>query len=116
MRQNFIRYLASEKMYPFTLMAIEKKVTVNGLSQRFDLLVYDRKGNPFLVAEFKSHTVKITQDAFSQAVRYNSKLKVPLILVSNGLEHFICRIDYVSNSVSYLKEIPEFEGLKESKN
>ena len=108
-RQNFIRYLIQEKKYPKTLMAVEKKVMVNGLSQRFDLLVYDRKGNPYLVAEFKSPGVKITQDTFSQAVRYNSNLKVPLILVSNGLDHFICRIDYSLQTVSYLKEIPDFE-------
>jgi type I site-specific restriction endonuclease len=109
-RQNFITYLIREKNYPQNLMAVEKKVLVNNLTQRFDLVVYDRKGNPFLVAEFKSPTVKISDTAFSQAVRYNSNLKVPLILVSNGIKHYICRIDYLTNSASYLKEIPEFES------
>jgi len=107
-RQNVIAYLSSEKKYPVTLMAVEKKLMVNNMPQRFDLLIFDRKGNPLLVAEFKAPSVKITQDAFSQVVRYNSKLRVPLILVSNGLTHFICKIDYQSGSVVYLDQIPEF--------
>jgi len=107
-RQNLIAYLSAEKHYPVPLMAVEKKLMVNNMPRRFDLLIYDRKGNPLLVAEFKSPSVKIVQDAFTQVVRYNSKLRVPLILVSNGLTHFICKIDYHSGSVVYLDQIPDF--------
>lgn len=110
-RQHFLHYLVAEKGYPASLMAVEKKVTVNGLSQRFDLLVYDRKGAPLLVAEFKAPGVAVTQAAFDQAVRYNSALKVPLILVSNGLQHFVCRVDYEAHTAGYLKEVPHFDDL-----
>jgi len=110
-RQHFLHYLVAEKGYPASLMAVEKKVNVNGLSQRFDLLVYDRKGAPLLVAEFKAPGVAVTQAAFDQAVRYNSALKVPLILVSNGLQHFVCRVDYAAHTAGYLREVPHFDEV-----
>ncbi len=107
-RQNFIQYLVSEKNYPRNLMAVEKQVKVNGKQRRFDLLVYSRNGQPRLIVEFKAPGVKITQDAFDQVVRYNMALRVDKVIVSNGLQHFACDIDYKTNSFSYLKEIPEY--------
>jgi len=107
-RQNFIRYLTSEKKYPENLMAVEKQIKVNEKLRRFDLLVYLRNGQPDLIAEFKAPNVKITQETFDQAVRYNMALRVKKIVVSNGMQHFACKIDYINNSYSYLSEIPEF--------
>lgn len=107
-RQNFIEYLKNEKKYPETLMAVEKQLKVNGKQRRFDLLVYLRNGQPHLIAEFKAPNVKITQDTFDQVVRYNMALRVERVVVSNGLQHFACEIDYVKNSFSYLPEIPGF--------
>jgi len=107
-RQNFIQYLKIEKKYPENLMAVEKQIKVNGKQRRFDLLIYLRNGQPYLIAEFKAPNVKITQDAFDQVVRYNMALRVERVIVSNGLQHFACQIDYVKNSFIYLPEIPEF--------
>lgn len=107
-RQNFIRYLVEEKKYPESLMAVEKKLFINQQPQRFDLLVYGRNGQPLLMAEFKAPDIKVSQKAFDQAVRYNMVLKVETIVVSNGLDHFVCKIDYEKNSYSFLKEVPEF--------
>jgi len=107
-RQNFIEYLKKEKKYPETLMAVEKKILVNQNLRRFDLLIYTRNGQPHLIAEFKAPGVKITQETFDQVVRYNMALKVEKVVVSNGLQHFVCEIDYGKNSYSYLTEIPEF--------
>lgn len=107
-RQNFIEYLKNEKNYPISLMAVEKKVLVNNLARRFDLLMYSRSRIPLLVVEFKAPEVKITQETFDQVVRYNMGLKVIYIAVSNGLQHFICRMDYETNGYTYLTEIPDF--------
>ncbi len=107
-RQNFIQYLIDEKKYPQTLMAVEKQIKVNRQQRRFDLLIYQRNGTPFLIAEFKAPNVKITQDAFDQVVRYNMALRVERVVVSNGLQHFACAIDYEKNSYSFLQEIPSF--------
>lgn len=107
-RQHFIRYLIEEKNYPESLMAVEKQITLNGKLFRFDLLVFRRNGQPLLIAEFKAPGVKISQDTFDQVVRYNMKLKVERVVVSNGLQHFVCEIDYQQNSYKYLREVPEF--------
>lgn len=107
-RQNFIRFLKTEKKYPESLMAVEKQISVNGNQRRFDLLVYSRKGVPVVIVEFKAPAVKITQAAFDQVVRYNMALRVNHVIVSNGLQHFVCEIDYENNSYSFLKDIPEF--------
>lgn len=107
-RQNFIQYLIQEKKYPENLMAVEKQIKVNGKQRRFDLLIYSRNGQPLVIAEFKAPGVKISQDAFDQVVRYNMSLRVEKVIVSNGLQHFACEIDYLKNSFKYLPEIPEF--------
>ncbi len=107
-RQHFIRFLQVEKKYPLSLMAVEKQVLVNGKQRRFDLLIYSRKGQPHLIAEFKAPSVKISQDTFDQVVRYNMALRVERVVVSNGFQHFICEIDYTRNSYSFLQEIPDF--------
>ncbi len=89
-------------------MAVEKKIVVNGNQRRFDLLVYNRNGQPLLISEFKAPYVKITQETFDQVVRYNMALKVKNVVVTNGMQHFACEIDYTNNSYRYLTEIPEF--------
>lgn len=107
-RQNFIRYLINEKNYPESLMAVEKKILVNQKQRRFDLVVYSRSGTPLLVAEFKAPDVKISQETFDQVVRYNMALRVKRVVVSNGMQHFACEIDYENNHYRYLNEIPEY--------
>lgn len=107
-RQNFIQYLKNEKKYPGALMSVEKQILVNNNQRRFDLLIYTRNGQPHLIAEFKAPKVKITQETFDQVVRYNMSLRVERVVVSNGLQHFACEIDYIKNSYSYLPEIPVF--------
>lgn len=110
-RQHFIEYLKTEKNYPASLMAVEKQITINQMQRRFDLLVYSRTHQPCLIAEFKAPDVKITQEVFDQVVRYNMVLKVAGIIVSNGLQHFACKIDYAGNRFSYLREIPGYEEV-----
>lgn len=110
-RQNFLKYLSAEKRCPRSLMAVEKKVLINGLSQRFDLLVFSRKGDPLMVAEFKAPTVRINQAVFDQAVRYNSALRAPYFLISNGMDHFICQVDYQNHQTTYIREIPTFAEM-----
>ncbi len=107
-RQNFVQYLIKAKKYPETLMAVEKQIKVNNNPRRFDLLTYTRNGQPYLIAEFKAPDVKITQETFDQVVRYNMALKVDRVIVSNGMQHFACEINYVKNTYSFLYEVPEY--------
>jgi hypothetical protein len=108
-RQNFIQYLINEKQYPQSLMAVEKQLSLNGKLFRFDLVSYSREGKPYLVAEFKAPEIKISQETFDQVVRYNSALQVKIVIVSNGMQHFVCEIDNEGGSYIYLNEIPSFQ-------
>ncbi|MFH1320438.1 MAG: type I restriction enzyme HsdR N-terminal domain-containing protein [Bacteroidota bacterium] len=116
-RQNFVQYLIHEKQFPKGLIAIESvinyapehKVMFAG-KKRGDIVAYDRSGNPLLITECKSPDIKITQDAFDQAARYNMALKVKYLVVTNGLIHYCCLMDYVKKSYEFLEEIPEYDA------
>ncbi len=108
-RQNFLQYLISEKKFPASLIAVEAGLKYNQLQKRTDVIVYDKQGQPHLMVECKAPEVKITQDAFDQIARYNMEFKVKYLVVTNGLHHFCCMMDYADNSYHYLEGIPEFE-------
>lgn len=110
-RQRFIRLLITEKGYPASLMVIERGLVLNGNRFRADLLLYNRAGNPLLIAEFKAPAVRVTQAAFDQVARYNMRFQVPYLIVSNGLDHYCCRIDFQAGTYFFLAEIPPFEKI-----
>jgi len=110
-RQNFMQFLVVEKKYSSSLLTVEAAVNINGNPQRADLIVFDRQATPVLVAEFKAPEVKITQQTFDQIARYNMPLKVKFLIVSNGLQHYCCQVDFESGTYSFLQEIPEFSKV-----
>ena len=107
-RQNFIKYLNKEKKYPIGLMGVEKIVKYNNLKTRADIVLYNTRGVAEIIVECKSPDVKITQDTFYQIARYNSKLKVQYLIVTNGINHYCCKMDYHTNKVKFLEEIPTY--------
>jgi len=113
-RQNFVQFLITEKKYSVSLINIEAGVKVNNNAQRADMVVFDRCGMPALIAEFKAPGIKISQHTFDQIVRYNMQLKVKYLIVSNGIDHFCCKINYTDNSYSFLNEIPDFTLILET--
>lgn len=110
-RQNFLKYLVEEKNYPASLIAVEKEFKLNNLSKRSDAVIYNKMGNPFLILECKATSVKIDQKVFDQIARYNMKLKVDILIVTNGMEHYCCRIDYENQKYYFLKDIPNSNDL-----
>jgi len=107
-RQHFIHYLNKEKNYPFGLMGVEKMVKYNSLKTRADIVLYTADGKPNVIVECKAPNVEITQDAFNQIAKYNYKLRVKYLVVTNGLQHFCCEMDYENNKLTFLEEIPEY--------
>ena len=107
-RQNFIMFLTLEKKYPASLIAVETKVNINGLSQRADIVVFGKKGTPVLIVECKAPTVKITQDTFYQVLRYNMRIQTKIICVTNGIQHYCALIDESGTSYKFLEQIPEY--------
>ncbi len=87
-RQHVFHWLTGEHQYPKSLIRIETGMHYNQLLKRTDIVVYDREGSPFLLVECKAPHIKLTDNVFDQAIRYNAVLKAKYILVTNGLEHF----------------------------
>lgn len=110
-RQHFVHYLISEKGYPKELIGNEIMIKLNGTSKRCDTVVYDRFLDPLLVVEYKSPTVEISRAVFDQIARYNHVLKVRYLIVSNGIRHFCCQINYKSHDYLFLEEIPAYSQL-----
>lgn len=107
-RQNFIVFLTEEKKYPKTLIGIEKEFKINNLSKRFDVLIFDNSGLPDIIVECKAPQIKITQDTFDQIARYNLKFNAKYVIVTNGLEHFFCRLDHKNKKYEFLRDIPTY--------
>lgn len=110
-RQHFIRFLIDVKGYPAALLAVEKQLTMNGMKKRCDAILFDKERQPFMIIEFKSANVPITQATFDQVAVYNSKLKVGLFILSNGLEHYCCKVNTETARYEFFPEIPEFNSL-----
>lgn len=108
-RQHFIQYLMEEKKYPISLFAVEKQLIINNRKKRTDILVYNTAGNHEIIVECKAPNVKITQDSFDQIARYNLKLNANYLIVSNGLQHYFCKMDVAQETYIFLKDIPNYE-------
>lgn len=110
-RQHLIRYLFEEKQVPMHMMASERGLKVNRMQKRFDLVVFAPSGCPVMIVECKAPTVQLTEDVYYQIARYNMTLKVNHLLVSNGLKHIYCLVDYISEGLVYGENIPSYEIL-----
>ncbi len=111
-RQNFIHFLIYQKSVPTSLIAVEYALIVNKMKKRADIAVFGTGGKPLLMVECKASSVKINQKVFDQVARYNLALKVKYLVVTNGLEHYVCQIDFKTNNYTFLEEIPNFEQMR----
>lgn len=105
-RQNFLLYLHKEKEFPKSLIAVEVSIKSNQLEKRCDIVVYNRNGAPEIIVECKATSVKISQDVFDQIASYNIALQVKYLIVTNGINHYCCEMNYSENSYKFVKEIP----------
>ena len=108
-RQHFLQYLLQDKNYPSSLIALEAGLKYNTLQKRADILIYNKQGDPHMIVECKAPTIKISQDTFDQVARYNMVFKVRYLVITNGINHFCCEMNYFENTYAYLKTIPVFE-------
>ncbi len=107
-RQLVVHFLIAEKNYPLSKMRVEKGLTVNERQKRCDILVFDNQFQPFLLVECKAATVPIDQATFEQIARYNLVFRVPFLLVTNGISTFCCQMDYATEGVIFLDNLPSF--------
>lgn len=110
-RQNFVAYLINHKGFPAALMSNEVSMMLNGIKRRCDTLVCDNHGSTLLIAEYKAPSVAITQQVFDQIVRYNMVLRARYLIVTNGLQHYLCTINYEKNTYSFSNDIPAYSEI-----
>ncbi|MFV8224641.1 type I restriction enzyme HsdR N-terminal domain-containing protein [Christiangramia aquimixticola] len=108
-RQHTVKYLQIEKNYPQSHINVEKQLKIAGLVKRYDVVVFEPDGGIQIIVECKAPQIKITQDTFDQIARYNLSLKANYLMVTNGLEHFFCQLDYENETYIFLKELPEYK-------
>jgi len=111
-RQHFVQFLIIDKKYPKTLIKLEGGVVINKQLNRTDILVYNKLGKPIILIECKASTIKINQEVFNQASRYNTLHQVKYLVVSNGLNHYCCEIDYEKQNYTFLQELPSYNKLQ----
>ena len=107
-RQHTVQFLLEEKKYPKSYINVEKLIKVNDTSKRYDIAVFKPNGELFLLIECKAPEVAISQDTFDQIARYNLKLKAEYLMVTNGLNHYFCQMDFANEKYVFLKELPNF--------
>lgn len=111
-RQHFVHYLIEHKGFPQALLANEVQIRLNATKKRCDTVLYRRDLSARLIVEYKAPSVEITQAVFDQITRYNMVLKVDYLIVTNGLQHYCCQIDYTLQAYCFLPEIPTYSELK----
>jgi hypothetical protein len=107
-RQNVVQFLIQEKKYSKSYINVEKIIKLNGLTKRYDIVVFQPNGKIFLLVECKAPEVSISQNTFDQIARYNMVLEANYLMVTNGLNHYFCQMDFENEKYLFLKELPEF--------
>ena len=109
-RQHVISFLLETHKYPKSLINIEKEFSIHGVKKRYDLVVFYPDGRIFLLVECKAPKISIDQKTFDQIARYNLEMKATYLMVTNGLNHYYCQMDYGNKQYHFLKDLPVYDG------
>lgn len=107
-RQHTIQFLIQELNYPISLISVEKIVKINGMNKRYDIVVFNSNGSIEIIIECKAPEVQITQATFDQIARYNFILQANYLMVTNGLNHYFCQMDFENENYTFLKDLPAY--------
>ena len=110
-RQHFTHFLVEHKNYPQALLANEVELRIGEKRLRCDTLLYNKELRPRMIIEYKAPTIQIQQKTFDPISAYNLLLKVDYLVVSNGLSHYCCKMDYERQSYQFLEDIPDYETI-----
>lgn len=108
-RLHTVQYLKVEKLFPLSYINVEKQLMLGKVIKRYDVVVFNAEGGIHLIVECKAPSIKITQATFDQIARYNMNLRAKYLMVTNGLDHFFCRMDYEAEKYIFLEELPPFQ-------
>jgi predicted type IV restriction endonuclease len=107
-RQHVVQFLINDKNFPKSHINVEKELKLNQTKKRYDVVIYNKDGSIFLIVECKAPQIMIVQDTFDQIARYNLSLNAGYLMVTNGLNHYYCQLDYENEKYHFLEEIPNY--------
>ncbi len=110
-RQHFVHFLIEHKGYPKGLIGNEIELQIGAKRLRCDSILDNKMAQPQMIIEYKAPTIPIQQKVFQQISTYNLLLKVDYLIVSNGIQHYCCKMDYDNQKCLFLKDIPKYEKL-----
>ena len=108
-RQHCIHFLMQTKHYPKSLINVEKQLKIHKLSKRYDIIIYNPNGSVQGIVECKAPNVKISQVVFDQIAQYNLALNASFLMVTNGINHYYCKMDYTSKNYQFLESFPDYK-------
>ena len=108
-RQNTIQYLVKELDIPISLINVEKQIKLHGTTKGYDIVTFNPDGSIFLIVECKADSIKISQDTFDQIARYNLVLQSTFLMVTNGIDHYYCKMDLQNQRYSFLETLPAYQ-------
>ena len=110
-RQHFIHYLTENKNVPISHITVEKSIRVSHLAKRADIVVFKGGLKPIVIVECKAPSVEINQEVFYQVLRYNMTLRVEYLVVTNGLRHIFCKVNYEDQNAIFIEDLPLYDQL-----
>ncbi len=110
-RQHFVQYLIRDLDVPLGLIGLEVAIPIQDRHYRADILIYDRRVEPVMIVECKRPSVQLRQDTFDQIGHYNTQLKVPYLVITNGMQHYCCMVDHAHRFYRFLDEIPSYKTM-----
>ena len=111
-RQLFLHHLGERLAYPTAKLSVEKLIRTHRLNRRTDILVYDRAMQPWLLVECKRPEVHLDAAVFRQVAWYNMPLRVPYLVVTNGRQTYVCRMDYDHETFQFVDALPPYPGVR----
>lgn len=108
-RQHVVQFLILDKKYPKNHINVEKQLKLGKLTKRYDAVVFKPNGAIKVVVECKAPHIKITQEVFDQIARYNLSLKADYLMLTNGINHYYCKLDYKAEKYEFLRELPAYK-------
>ena len=110
-RQHFLHFIVNEKQVPIGLIASEYTIEVNKLQRRCDGVIFNRNSKPIAIIECKAPEVNLSENTFYQIAQYNFKLQVDWLILTNGLNTIVAKLNHIQNGIDYFQEVPRFEEM-----
>lgn len=110
-RQHIVMFLIRDKGFPAGLLKMETGVNHHQRYGRTDALFLSKEAKPLVLIECKAPEIPINSETFHQIARYNSKLKAPYLILTNGLDHIVVKIAIQDPQFLELKDLPNYAYL-----